>query len=820
MDELARQIRVAVRKLARAPLFTAIAGFTLAVGIGANAAIFSVVDAVLLRPLPYERPEELVSLWHEAPGLAVAQTELSQATYFTYRAESRTLRDVGVWDDFQASVTGLGEPERVDAMLVTDGTLPLLGATTAVGRLFGPADDVPGAPPIAMLGYAYWQRRLGGDPGVVGRTIQVNGRPYEIAGVTARGFRILDHDPSIYLPARFDPANAQFGNFSYRGIARMRPGVTPDEVRAELARLVPVALEQHPGPITQAQLDQAGFTPVVRPLKEDLVGDVSAMLWVLLGTVGLVLLLACANVANLFLVQAEMRQREVAVRTALGAGRGRLVGGFLIESLVLSALGGVAGLALAWGGLRLLVALGPERLPRLAEIGVDGRVLGFTLLVSAAAALLFGLFPALRYGRTDLHAVIKEGGRGAGPGRERHAARNALVVVQVALALVLLIGSGLMVRTVRALRDVDPGFADPDRVLAFTVSVPEAEMPDPARVAQFEQDLVGRLRALPGVEAAGAISVLTMTDELSNSNPIVVEGRPVDPARLPPVRSFRFVAPGYHEALRVRLLAGRMLTWADVESRALVVVVNEELARQEFGEPAAAVGQRVRDYLDQDWYEIVGVTASVRYAGVSHPAPAVLYWPIVVESLWELDLFVPRTLDYVLRTRGEPTALLPQVRQALAELNPSLPVARVRILQEVLDGSLARAAFAMVMLSIAAAVALALGLVGIYGVISYIVSQRTREIGVRIALGARPADVRGMVVRQAAGVVAIGLGAGLAAAAGLTRLMGGLLFGVRPLDLLTYATVTLAIAGVALLASWLPARRAARVDPVTALRAE
>ena len=819
MDELTRQCRTALRRLARAPLFTAVAVITLAVGIGANAAIFSVVDSVLIKPLPYDRPDELVTLSHTAPRIGVPDAAQSQATYFTYRSDATTLQDIGIWSPLAVSVTGQGEPERVDALLVTDATLPMLGATTVVGRMLDRTDDSPGSPRTVVLAFGYWQRRFGGDRSVIGRTLQIGGQPTEIVGVLRRGFRVPELDPALYLPARFDPTSAQMGNFSYPAIGRLRPGVTIETAQADLARLLPVAIDRYPGPVTRAQIEDAGLTPSVVPLKNQIVGDVSTVLWVLVGTVGLVLLLACANVANLFLVQAEMRHREVAMRMALGAGRRSVATGFLIESLALAAVGGIVGLGLAYGGIRLLGAVGPESLPRLHEVGVDVRVLAFTAAVSIAAAALFGSFPVFRYGSADLHMSLKQGGRTAG-GRERIGVRNGLVVLQVSLALVLLIGSGLMVRSVQSLRRIDPGFSQPERVLRFRLFVPPAEIPDNEAVVRLEIEILDRLRAVPGVIAVGGSAAFGLGAGETNANPVVVDGRPIDPGTMPPVRDFRFTAPGYHETLGTRLLAGRFLTWADVDARARVVVVNEAMARAEWGEPAAAIGQRVRDLLGTVWYEVVGVSGSVLYAGVTQPAPTVVYWPMVLERFWDEEPWVVRSLDYLVRTDRDPRLMLTQVRDAVWSVNASLPLANVERVDEALSRSMARPAFAMVMLSIAAIVALVLGLVGIYGVISYVVSQRTREIGVRIALGAEPAVVRRMVVGQAFRVIAVGVVVGLAASAGLTRLMAGMLHGVRPVDGVTYGLVTVAITVVALAASYVPARRAARVDPVAALRAE
>ncbi|MGE0552913.1 MAG: ABC transporter permease [Gemmatimonadales bacterium] len=818
MSDFLRQIRQAVRRLLRVPLFTGVSVLTLAIGIGANAAIFSVVDGVLIKPLPYPESERLVSIYHEAPGVGEMHADLSQATYLTYREDGRSVEDLGIWWSYSANLTGQGEPERVAAVAVSDAVLPLIGARAVVGRTFDRNDDRPDAALVAMLSHGYWTRRFGGDPSVVGRNVTVDGTPYQVIGVLDPDTRLLELDASVWVTMRVDPATATVMNFAYPALGRLRSGAALAEVESELDRLMDVALERYPGPITREQLQQAGFHARVVPLKNAVVGEASTILWVLAGTVGLVLLLACANVANLFLVQAEARQREVALRTALGAGRRQLVAGFLLESAVLALAAGVVGLVIAAAGLELLHALGPSSLPRLREIGIDARVGLFTFGVSLLAAGIFGSYPAFRHGRAELQSILKEGGRAVGAARERHRVRNGLVVVQVALAMVLLIGSGLMVRSVQALRRVDPGFSEPERAMVFRLDLPGAEIREEAAVARFELQLIERLRAIPAVQAAGGVSSFTLSGELTNSNPIAVEGRPTEPGQVPPVRSYRFVGPGYHEALGVPLLAGRPLTAEDVETRRQVVVVNEALARAEFGSVPAALGQRIRDFLGSEWFEIVGVTASVHYDGMAVAAPATIYWPLAVENFWDNALWVPRSLDYVVRTEADPLALAGLVREAVRELNPNLPVANVRAVAEVLRSSMARPAFAMVMLSIAAAAALLLGLVGIYGVISYIVAERTQEIGVRIAIGADPGRVRRMVVSEATLVIGVGIGIGLLAAVGLTRAMGSLLYGVRPLDLVTYAVVTGAIGLVALLASYLPARRAARVDPVTALR--
>ncbi|HUH13844.1 MAG TPA: ABC transporter permease [Longimicrobiales bacterium] len=817
-------VRAAGRRLLRTPVFTAAALVTLAVGIGANTAIFSVVNGVLLKPLPYEDPERLVGTWHTAPGLGFDVLNQSPALYLTYRAESRLLEDAALWDNTTLSVTGLDRPEQVPALLVTDGFFPMLGVSAARGRVFSREDDQPGAPLTILLSHGYWQQAFGGDPGVIGRTLMVSGRQREIIGVLPEGFRFLEHDASIYFPPQFDPAQVFVGNFSYQGIARMKPGVSEAQVKAELEPLVRVAMQRYPGPVTESMMEQAHFGALVRPLKADQVGDVGSVLWVLLGTVAMVLLIACANVANLFMVRAEGRVRDVAVRTALGAGRRHVAGQFLGESVLLGVAGGVVGLGLAWGGIRLLVALAPA-LPRLHEVTLSPTVLAFTLAISVLAGLLFGAIPLLRYGRPDLVSALKEGSRGSTGGRERHRARNGLVVAQVALALVLLVGSGLMVRSFQALRAVAPGFERPEEVFTFRIGVPGAVEEDPARVALLYEQVHANLAAIPGVRAVGGSSSVTM-DRYDSNDPVLVEDDPVEAGQLPPVRRLKWVLPGYFETMENRLIAGRTLTWDDIHRRADVALVTEDFAREYWGDARQAVGRRITIAIDLTggaprWREIVGVVGSVHDDGVDQAAVPVVYWPAAIEDFWEPGLMVQRGMAFTLRTAPERMGtLLPQVQRAVWSVNASLPVADVRTLEEIRSRSLARTSFTLVMLVIAAAVALLLGAVGLYGVISYSVSQRSREIGVRMALGAQRADVSRMVVGEGMALAGVGLVVGLVTAFGATRLMSSLLFGVQAVDPLTYGTVALVLAAVALLASWLPARRATGLDPSRTLRQE
>jgi predicted permease len=817
-----RQLRYVVRKLMRAPLFTLTAIVTLAVGIGANSAIFSVVNGVLLRPLPFEEPDRLVGLWHTAPGLGFDQVNQSPALHFTYRDENRVFEDVVMWDNRQVAVTGLEEPEQLPALLVTAGFFEVLGVRPRIGRAFTEEDDLPGSAQTLMLGYGYWQRAFGGDPDAIGRTLTVQGETHEIIGVAPRHFQFARGNADVILPARLDRAQVAIGNFDYQGVARLRDGATIEQGNADIARMIPLATELFPGGIPLAMLENAGFAPRIHLLKEDFVGDVGNVLWILLGTVGLVLLIACANVANLFLVRAEGRQREVAVRSAIGAGRGQVASQFLWESAALGLAGGLVGLALAWGGTRLLVQLAPEGLPRVEQIGLDPAVLGFTLVVAVLSGLFFGLFPVFRYRKLSLVSALKEGGRGNSVGRERHRARNGLVVAQVALALVLLVGSGLMVRSFQALRQVEPGFQRPAEVLTFRIGVPQAEVGDDEEAALLIEEIARRIEAIPGVASVGPSFSVTM-DGFDSNDAVWVEDHPIPPDQIPPIRRMKWVGGGYFETMENPVLAGRALSWADVHDRADVVVVTENMAREYWGDPASAIGRRIGtgDPSGIHWREIVGVVGDVRDDGVTQDPVSVVYWPYAMRALFENELFVQRYMAYAIRTTTpDPRSILSDVREAVWGVNPNLPLAQIRTLDEILDRSMARTSFTLIMLGTAAAVALLLGTIGIYGVISYVVSQRTREIGVRIALGADRATVSRLVLRQGVALAGLGVLVGWGAAFGLTRLMGSLLHGVEASDPLTYAVVAAALGAVAVLASYLPARRASGVDPVTALRWE
>ena len=827
MSTVTREMGLLVRRLLRYPVFTLIAVSTLALGIGANTAIFSLVNGILLRPLPYENPDELVGVWHAAPGLGFDLINQSPALHYTYEEEGRSFAEIGMWAHTSTSVTGVQEPEQIHGMMVTEGTFRALRVQPTLGRRFTAEDDSPGTPQTVILSHQYWETRFGADPGILGTTLDVAGVSREIIGVMPPGFRFLDYAPSLYLPFRFDRTQLFVGNFSYQGLARLNPGITLEQAQADVGRMLPLAVEKFPGGIDLALLEDARLASNLRPLQTDVVGDVGTVLWVLLGSVGMILLMACANVANLFMVRAEGREREMAVRTAMGASRSVVAREFLKESLTLGLLGGAVGLALAWGGLQLLLAMGPQQLPRLAEVALDARVLLFTVALSLLSGAFFGMFPVLKYRREGLVGALKEGGRGGGAGRSRHRARNALVVAQVALALLLLVGSGLMVRSFQALRSVEPGFRNPEEVLLVRLHIPTAQAADADEVARMHQLLHQRLERIPGVTAVGLSSSVTMDGHGSN-DPVFVEEIPLPEGQMAPIRRFKWVGEDYFTALQIPIVAGRAIDWRDSFDLNNVALVTENFAREYWSTPAEAVGKRIGTGLTAgNWVEIVGVTGNVRDNGLHQDPTAVIYWPLRHRNLWgELPVDMPevsshRSMNYAIRSpRVGSAELLADVRAGVWEVNPNLPLANVQTLAELQANSMVQTSFSLVMLGIAAAVALVLGAVGIYGVVSYVVSQRTREMGVRLALGASAHQVQTMVLGQGFALACIGLVLGLGAAVGLTRLMEALLYGVEPVDPLTFGAVSASLALVALLASWVPARRAARTDPVEAIRWE
>jgi len=822
MGSLPTSLRSLLRELRRNPGFLLVAVLTLAVGIGANAAIFTVVNAVLIRPLPYAEPERLVMVWHTAPGLKMDRFEHSDATYVLYRKNNRVLEDLGIYWDASVTLTGGEAPERLRAAGFTASVFSVLRVPARLGRTVQEADERPGAEKVAVLSHALWRRRFGGDPKAVGRMLRVDGVATRIVGVMPEDFHFPSAAAELWLPMTIDPAKLEAGNFNYEAVGRLRPGISPQRAERELSALVWRIPEEFPqSQINRGMIASAKLAVLVHPLRDDVVGEIQRALWVLLGSVGCILLIACANVANLFLVRAEGRQREVAVRNALGATRADVARLFLGESVALSLAGGAVGLALAVAGVRLLVSLRPPGIPRLEEIGVDGAVLAFTLLLSLFAGLLTGGFAALRYGAPALAPALKEGGRGDTGGRARHRARNVLVVVQVALALMLLLYSGLMVRSFWHLRGVDPGF-DPRGVLSLHLDLPETEYKDAFATARFVSQLLERVRAVPGVMSAGMVTSLPLSGSNSNSG-YSFEDFPLSPDQVPPILGTRFASPGYFATMGIPLVEGRFFDRIDPARRSYEVVVSEALARR-FWPGRSALGKRLTSGLagDSPWCTIIGVAGSVRDQALEEKLFETVYFPVLRPEPGKGDgaEWVPRSFSLVVKGKGDPAALVAPVRRAIWSLDANLALSAVRPMTEVVARSMARTSFTMTLLVIAAAVALLLGTVGIYGVISYVVSQRAREIGVRMALGARRRDISRMVLREGALIALIGIAVGLAGALALTRLILALLHGVSSMDPATFAVVPMLLALVALFASWLPARRAAAVEPLEAIRYE
>jgi predicted permease len=828
LESVLADVKFAFRRLRKSPGFALTVLLTLAIGIGANAAVFSVINRVLLEPLPYPDSDRLIALWLNAPGGGLANfssgLQLSPSMYFTFARYNRSFQSIGIWTMQNANVTGLAQPEEVHAALVSDGVLQTLDVRPALGRWFSSADQDPHGAPTVMLSYGYWQRRFGGDRSVIGRSIQVDAQTREIVGVMPRDFRMVDHDFDLLAPLALDPNHQKLAPFGYDGIARLKPGVALGQAEADVARLIPVWMDSWSnGPGTNPHYYEIWhITPNFRSLKQQVTGGIGDALWIVMGTVGLVLLIACANLANLMLVRAEARHQELSIRAALGAGRARIARELLLESVLLGAVGGAVALAVAYGGLRLLVALGPAELPRLSEIALDARSVGFTLLLAVVSGLLFGSVPALRYASSKQALTLSGTNRTSSTGRNRQRSRNVLVVAQVAMALVLLVSALLMIRTFVALRSVAPGFAAAQHVQTFRISVPDLLIRDPQAVALTENEIVGKLAAIPGVNSAGFAAVVPMEGLDSNWDELFVEGKNYAGGD-PPIMLYDCVSPGYFSAMGTRLVAGRDFTWDDSFGLHPMVIVSEGFARENWGSAAAAVGKRVKQFSKLPWQQVIGVVEDVRQHGVDEKAPAIVYWPAMIHNPYAAQpaIDVARSVRFAVRSDRAGTAgFLNQVQEAVWSVNQNLPLASVETMQAIYSQSLARTSFTLVMLGIAGAMALALGITGIYGVISYAVAQRSREIGTRLALGAQLGLLRWMFVRSALRLTGVGIVIGLGAAGALAQLLRSVLFGVNPLDPLTFAAVPLILAAAAALASYIPASRAAAVDPVDALKME
>jgi predicted permease len=817
------EFRQVMRRLGRAPMFTAITLITLAAGIGANTVVFSVLNGILLKPLPYPDPDRLIGVWLTAPKVGIKELNMSPTCYFIFREQNQSFVDIGLYTGDSVSVTGIAEPEQVNTLDVTDGTLPLLGISPILGRTITHDDDSPDKPPTVLLTYGYWQHKFGGSPSAIGKSITLDGTPTQIIGVLPKNFEFMNYDDvQMITPFQFDRAKRFLGNFSYQGVARLRPGVTMAQASADIERMIPIVNRSFaPPPGFSAQLfDDAHFTPNLRTLKQDVVGDIGKVLWVLMGSIALVLLIACANAANLLLVRVEGRRHELSVRAALGAGRRQIVGDLLLESMMLGLVGSAIGLGIAYAVLRILVAMAPTGLPRLHEIGIDWRVLVFTLGISLLASLLVASVPIFKYAGACLNANLRQGGRALSASREQHRARNVLVVVQVALALVLLICSGLMIRTFRALTHVNPGFVGAKELQTFRISIPDTAVKEPERVIRMEQEIENKLAAIPGVTSV-AISSSVPMDHNNNFDLIYVEGHDYAPGEIPPVRRFKYMSPGFLQVMGTPLVAGRDLTWDDTYQKRDVALVAENFAREYWGNANAALGHRVREGSNQPYREIVGVVGNVRDDGVDEKPSSAMYWPLYMDKFEGDEPMARRSVAYIIRSRRAGSeSLLKEVRQTVWSVNANLPLASEHTEDYFYTRSMARTSFTLIMLAVAGGMALLLGVIGIYGVIAYSVSQRTREIGIRMALGAQQASLTKMFVRHGLILAGIGVVCGIVAAIPLMSLMTSLLFNVKPVDPVTYVAVSAGLIFTAFLASYLPSRRAADVNPVEALRAE
>jgi len=825
LESLWADTKYVMRRLRRAPLFTAIALITLAVAVGANTVIFSVVNGVLLKPLSYPNPDRLIAVNHLSQQAGFKQMGISPSIYFVYREQNTTLADIGAYDGDELDVTGAGTPEHVRVLDVTDGTLPLMGVSPVLGRLFTRQDDAPGAAQTVVLTYLYWQQRFGGASSVIGSSITVGGVPREIIGVLPRRFHFLDQkDSSLILPMQWDRATTALGNFNANAIARMKPGISVQQATADLERLLPVVARTFPPPegLSANFFQSMHLKPRLMPLKDEVVGNVQSVLWVLLASTILVLLVACANVANLLVVRVEGRHHEFAIRYAIGGTRKGISADILFESSLLGLAGSLIGLLLALGAMRVIVGLGATNIPRIRDIGITPSVLLFTVAIAVIASLLIGCVPILKSTSSHLMSDLRDGGRGVGDGRRGQGTRKALVMLQVALSVLLLICSGLMIRTFRAMMHVSPGFTSPESVQTFGFYIPETQIPDtsPELAVRMDEAITQKIASIPGVSSVSIGGSVPM-DKSSYNNPVFVQNRTYEGSEIPPSRRFNFVAPGFFSTLGTQLLAGRDFIWTDIYEKRPVVIISKSFASDYWHRPQDALGQRIRVGSTDTWREIIGVSEDVHYDGVEKPTPSMVYWPLMMDHFQGQKQRLQRSTVFVVRSQLAGTqSLMKAIQQQVSMVNPNVPLANSETLGTLYTQSMARTSFTLVMLCVSGGIALLLGTVGIYGVMAYSVSQRTREIGIRMALGAPRGAVVGAFVRQGMWLTVVGIAIGLVVASATMRFMSSLLYGVSAEDPITYITIACGVVIASLLACYLPSRRAAAVDPMLALRSE
>ncbi|MBL8167858.1 MAG: ABC transporter permease [Acidobacteria bacterium] len=818
METLWQDLSYGWRTLTKNPGFALVAILSLAIGIGASSAIFSVTNAVLLRPLPYQDADRLMILWSRSPGLNVAQDWFSPGQYLDVKTQNQVFEQTAITIGASFNLTGQGGPEHVDGARVSSSFFSLFGAQPALGRVLLPEEDEPGKPLTVLLSHQFWQRRFSGDKNIIGQTISLNGNNFSVVGVLPPGFSVSNEvmpavnsieTADVFLPLPMnESARANRGNEDFNIFGKLKPGVSVAQAQADMDLIAGRMKQQFP----ENYPPTGGLTISVVPLLAQVVGDVGQTLPLLLGAVGFVLLIACANVANLLLARAAIRQKEIAVRAAVGASRGRILRQLLTESVLLSLLGGFLGLLIAFGAVAALRQFGPTNLPRLAEVGVDGRVIAFTCLLALLTGIVFGLAPALRTSRVDLHETLKEGGRNAeaAAGRSHHRLRRLLVVAEVALSLVLLIGAGLLIRSYQRILAAHPGF-NPVNVFSLRLTLPATKYPNQEAVAAFYKRALDRLKALPGVEAAATSYSLPMSTVAFAWEPIGVEGYVPKNAQDTIMSNVRIVSPGYFPAMGVPLVHGRLFDDRDKKGQPETVIINEAFAER-FWPNQDPLGQRMQRGKSGVWRTVIGVIRDTKQFSLEKEPPIGVYYPA--------EQIIPRSMYLVIRTTNAPEQSSSAILKEIQTVDPELPAFDVKTMEQRLRGSLARRRFAMVLLGAFAGIALLLAVIGIYGVMTYWVNQRTNEIGIRMALGAQPANIRQLVLRQAALLVTLGIVFGVAGAIALTRVMANQLFGISATDSVTFGLLSLLLAAIALLASWLPARRAAKVDPMIALRHE